>query len=398
MQNLFDIINVPLGFLIKIGYHLTHNYALALLFFALALQIILFPLGIKQQKNSVKQASLRPKEMAIRKKYAGRNDKVTQQKLNEEIMNLYQRENFNPMGGCLPLLIQMPILFSLYNVVISPLRYICGYTTEVIVSIQAKIYELMSAANMAGFEAFAEGKTVRQIELINKMRELGLNNFVDGTGSVITEADLPELTIFGGLMDLSQTPSFSNFNLLLLIPLLTLIVTYGSTLITRKFTYNPNPDAQSDMSMKIMQLSMPLLSVYISFTIAAAIGMYWIFRNILSVVQQIILSKMYPLPRFTEEDYKAAEKEANLKSKAKKQQSSGQKVRSLHRIDEDDELPAPQKKPSKSTNSKEDRQIASENEVPKLKDESDRPSATDKKSESGNNGDNSNNSDNSDNA
>lgn len=391
MQNLFDIINVPLGFLIKIGYHLTQNYALALLFFALALQIILFPLGIKQQKNSVKQASLRPKEMAIRKKYAGRNDKVTQQKLNEEIMNLYQRENFNPMGGCLPLLIQMPILFSLYNVVISPLRYICGYTTEVIASIQAKIYELMSAANMAGFEAFAEGKTVRQIELINKMRELGLNNFVDGTGSVITEADLPELTIFGGLMDLSQTPSFSNFNLLLLIPLLTLIVTYGSTLITRKFTYNPNPDAQSDMSMKIMQLSMPLLSVYISFTIAAAIGLYWIFRNILSVIQQILLSKMYPLPKFTEEDYKAAEKEANLKSKAKKQQSSGQKVRSLHRIDEDDELPAPQKKPSKSTNSKEDRQIASENEVPKLKDESDRPSATDKKSEPGNNGDNSDN-------
>ncbi len=100
MSSIWDIINIPLGWIIKISYSLTHNYAVALFLFALILQIILFPLGIKQQKNSVKQASLRPKEMAIRKKYAGRTDKPTQQKLNQEIMELYQRENLNPVGGC----------------------------------------------------------------------------------------------------------------------------------------------------------------------------------------------------------------------------------------------------------------------------------------------------------
>ena len=68
MSSIWDIINIPLGWIIKISYSLTHNYAVALFLFALILQIILFPLGIKQQKNSVKQASLRPKEMAIRKK------------------------------------------------------------------------------------------------------------------------------------------------------------------------------------------------------------------------------------------------------------------------------------------------------------------------------------------
>ena len=124
MSSIWDIINIPLGWIIKISYSLTHNYAVALFLFALILQIILFPLGIKQQKNSVKQASLRPKEMAIRKKYAGRTDKPTQQKLNQEIMELYQRENFNPMAECLPLLIQLPILFSLYNVEVRPLKYI----------------------------------------------------------------------------------------------------------------------------------------------------------------------------------------------------------------------------------------------------------------------------------
>lgn len=337
MSSIWDIINIPLGWIIKISYSLTHNYAVALFLFALILQIILFPLGIKQQKNSVKQASLRPKEMAIRKKYAGRTDKPTQQKLNQEIMELYQRENFNPMGGCLPLLIQLPILFSLYNVVVSPLKYICGYSAEVIANIQAKIYELMSAAGTAGYEMYEAGMAVRQIDLITKMRELGLSNFVDGSGAAITEDALPNFTILGGAMDLSQTPSFTNFNLLLLIPLLTLIVTLGSTFITRKLTYNPNPEMQNDISMKIMNLSMPLLSVYISFTIAAAIGLYWIFRNILGVLQQLILIKLYPIPKFSEEDYKAAEREFGAKSQSKKQQKQGgQKVRSLHRIDEDD--------------------------------------------------------------
>lgn len=336
MSSIWDtIINRPLGWIIEISYRFTHNYAIALFIFALVLQIVLFPLGIKQQKNSVKQASLRPKEMAIRKKYAGRNDKPTQQKLNEEIMELYQRENFNPMGGCLPMLIQLPILFSLYNVVISPLKYICGFGAETIKNIQLKVYEILQAAGTEGFEAFADGKTVSQINLITKMRELGLTNFVGENGQAITESMLPDFTIFGGKLDLSMIPIQHLWSILLLIPALTLVVTYGSTWISRKLMYNPNPEAQNDISMKIMNLSMPLLSVYISFTVPATIGLYWIFRSILGVLQQFALSKMFPIPKFSEEDYKAAEREANFKALSKSQQKK-QKVRSLHHIDDDD--------------------------------------------------------------
>lgn len=336
MSSIWDtIINRPLGWIIEISYRFTHNYAIALFIFALVLQIVLFPLGIKQQKNSVKQASLRPKEMAIRKKYAGRNDKPTQQKLNEEIMELYQRENFNPMGGCLPMLIQLPILFSLYNVVISPLKYICGFGAETIKNIQLKVYEILQAAGTEGFEAFAEGKTVSQINLITKMRELGLTNFVGENGQALTESMLPDFTIFGGKLDLSMIPIQHLWSILLLIPALTLVVTYGSTWISRKLMYNPNPEAQNDISMKIMNLSMPLLSVYISFTVPATIGLYWIFRSILGVLQQLALSKMFPIPKFSEEDYKAAEREANFKALSKNQQKK-QKVRSLHHIDDDD--------------------------------------------------------------
>ena len=113
MQGLFDLINIPFSWVIRFFYGLTDNYMVALLFFAIVVKVVLFPLGIKQQKNMVKQASLRPKEMAIRAKYAGRTDQATQQKMQNEIMSLYQSENYNPAGGCLPMLLQLLVVWAI---------------------------------------------------------------------------------------------------------------------------------------------------------------------------------------------------------------------------------------------------------------------------------------------
>lgn len=371
MGKIFDIINVPLGYIIKICYQFTDNYLLALLLFSLVLQILLLPFAIKQQKNSIKQAKLDPKVRAIRKKYAGRTDQATQQKMNNEVMELYQRENFNPMGGCLPLLIQMPILFALYNVVINPLKYICSLGTDVIANIQAKVYELMSAAEMEGFESFAADKTVRQIDLIKKMRTLGEANFDEVIGGV-TEEILPKFEVFG--LDLSARP-IDELWPLIIVPILTLVFTLLSQFITKKFSYNPNPEQQKDMSMKIMQWSMPALSVYIAFTIEATIGSYWIFRNILSTIQTVILAKVMPIPRFTEEDYKAAEKEVGVKA-SKKEKKEQKKVRSLHRIDEEDYEEAVEST-VKESNKPELKEGVKEEDAPKLKDESDRKTKDD---------------------
>lgn len=114
------------GWVLDLCYKIVPNYLVAILLFALIIKIVMFPLGIKQQKNSQKQARLRPKELAIRKKYAGRNDKATQQKAQQEIMELYQKENYSMFGGCLPLLIQFPIIIALYNVIRNPLQYMLG--------------------------------------------------------------------------------------------------------------------------------------------------------------------------------------------------------------------------------------------------------------------------------
>ena len=369
---MFNWINTGLGWIIQQCYHLTHNYALALFLFALVMQIILFPLGIKQQKNSVKQAKLSPKEKAIRKKYAGRNDKVTQQKMQNEIMELYQRENFSPFGGCLPLLIQLPILFALFNVITQPLSYICNYSGAVI----DKIKEVIKGAQTF-IDANLNIDKLTQIDLISWIRKLDITE-VSVDGAVTKIDNLPNFNMFGNVLDLSQKPWDHLFSIFLIVPILTVIVAYGSQWLTKKMSYNPNPDQENSMSMKIMSLSMPLISLYISFIWPAMIGLYWVFRNILSTLQQFILSKMYPIPKFTEEDFKAAEKEFGVKEKKEKKE----KVRSLHRIDDDDYLPNGEPKPVEKTEENSDNKNAdgkpalkkgvSVKDAPVLKDDSDR--------------------------
>lgn len=329
---MLDIISVPLGWIMRVCYSLVNNYFIALLLFAIVMQLILLPFSIKQQKNSVRQAQLAPKTAALRKKYAGRNDAATQQKMQEELQELYRRENFNPASGCLPLLIQMPILFALYNVVINPLRYISGLTAARISELQTYLTEtLQIELNMRSV----------YIDLMNKVQE-----FITAGGEQAAKileiapelegATIPDMTFIG--VDLSRVPSLSinPFDWLILIPIFTVVSHFITQKITRMFTYqSPETlEAQNNPSMKIMNWSMPLLSAWIALSVPAAIGLYWIFRGIIMTVQQIVLSKVYPTPHFTEEDYKAAEKE--MKVGKPKREKSKIPPKSLHRIDDEE--------------------------------------------------------------
>ncbi len=330
---LFDILLVPMGFIIRICYMITHNYAASLFLFALVMQLILLPLGIKQQKNMNRQASLRPKENAIRKKYAGRSDAVTQKKMNDEIMALYQQENFNPASGCLPLLIQLPIIFALFAVVREPLKYITRLPVNIISSLNRLISGLGSAT--AGYE---------QIGAISFLRDNGLGS-IGGFGEHITQDvidGMPNFRMFGGAFDLSVLPSSNIWSIYLLVPILTFVLMYGSMKLTRKFTYQPQQatgDKQTQASMKIMELISPVMCTYFAFVVPSAIGIYWMYRNILAFLQQVLLSKLFPTPTFTEEELKEAEREYLGKTKKSKAERDPNrpKPRSLHRIDFDDD-------------------------------------------------------------
>ena len=332
----FDFIMMPVAYILKFCNKIVGNhYLLALLIFAVLVEIVLIPFGIKQQKNSIKQAGLRPKERAIRDKYAGRDDQPTRQKMQQEIQELYQKEGYNPMSGCLPLLIQFPIIIMLYNIVINPLKYVCGLSAE---SINAAA-ELVKAIKpeLAEKTISTAGNT---INLMSYIQEIGVDKFLDIPGFTQNMA-MPNLTYFG--VNLGLNPGFNYMSdkiqyWLLLVPVLTFVVYFFSGKLTRKLSYQPQmDDAQAGCSNKMMDIMMPLFSVYITFITPAAVGIYWIFKSILGVIKQWILKKAMPIPEFSEEDYKAAVKELNARQdKSTPIKKSGKVVRSLHHIDDED--------------------------------------------------------------
>lgn len=325
-----------------------NSYILTLFLFAIMLEIVMLPFGIKQQKNSIKQARLRPKEMAIRKKYAGRNDQATQQKVTQEIQELYQKENFNPMGGCLPLLLQLPIIFVLYWLVIDPIQYVCGQSRELI----SVLYSYITSSADVGGLGLKLSSTNGSIEIFSKIKELGTEAFVgikdfcaNGTEvyAKVEEIGSTHANFFVGDINFGLTPKFefSDINAwLLLVPVLTFVVYFLSMKINRKLSFQPTQsadDRQQACSNNMMDFTMPLMSVWMTFIVPAAVGVYWMFKSVLGVVKQFMLSKAMPLPQFTEEEYKAAERELLGKQPKKIQKSENVgKVRSLHHIDDED--------------------------------------------------------------
>ncbi len=336
MNAIFNIIAIPFGYVMQFCYWLTQgNYLIALLLFSCIIEIVLLPFAIKQQKNSIKAAKLRPKEMAIRKKYAGRNDQPTQQKMMQEIQEMQQKEGYSPFGGCLQILIQMPLIIALYNIVYDPFKYILNFSTETIEAIKNVITD-------SGVVLGNDITTTRTIGLLTHIKNLGVEAFsgVEGfTEKVQTIEDLPNLTVLG--LNLAETPGFEASKLILLvIPALTFLTYFLSMKLTRKFTYQPQPAADNQQmacSNAMMDYMMPLMSTFFTFAVPAAIGIYWIFRSILSTGKQFLMAKVMPLPAFTEEDYKAAELEFKGKSPVTRTLDPNRpKVRSLHHIDDDD--------------------------------------------------------------
>ena len=372
------LINVPGG-----GY-----FILGTVYFAIALELLMIPLGIRQQKNSLKQARLRPREMAIRNKYKGRNDQQTQQKVTREIQELYAQEGYSPMAGCLPLFITLPFLLFLYYIVIDPLTYVIGASTGVS-SAFLTFADAPQAAGGLGLTLGSNRGTIEVLSLIKErnmsMEELlagidGFAYFTESSRTALCEAltslkfieNIPNFKLFN--LNMGLTPGFDN-PILLVMPVLTFIAYWGSGKINRKFTFQPmqNTNGQKDpaqgCSNGMMNVMMPAMSAWFTFMVPAAVGLYWIFKSILGVIKQIIIAKLMPLPVFTDEDYKAAERELMGKEKSKPSKNPDAprdpNVRSLHHIDDED-YESPAEREARLAARKRD-YVEPEDETPKAK-------------------------------
>ncbi len=330
---MFDFIFESVGWLLKLCYDIMfHDYAMALLVFALFVKVILLPLGIKQHSNSLKQAKIRPLEAAIVKKYKGKTDRASQQKRQMELQTVQQKAGYSQLAGCLPLLLQLPLILLIYNVIRKPLSYICGYSEETVTALNA----------------VSPVKDADQIQILSKMQE-NPSAYLAIEGSASTEAlleKLPDFYLFNTNINLANTPTWG-FNWLFLIPVLTFAFTFLTAKLTKKLSYQSpvvqqNPDEDTKISLIIMDLLMPVISTWITFSVPAVIGIYWIYQNLLGVLQQFIMVKAKPYPKFTEEDYKEAERAVLGKKKKNKRglnfgkNPDAPRVPSLHHIDDEE--------------------------------------------------------------
>ena len=369
---MFDFIHTGLGSVLRFFSNIAGgNFIVGLLVFAVIINIVMLPFGIKQQKSSIRHARLQPREAAIRKKYAGRNDRATQQKMQQEIMEMYQQEGYNQLGGCLPMILQMVVIIILFQVILKPVQFVVGVNKDAVSAAQA----YMTATEENGGLGKELPKSYTEIAVYKEMKEYDSEEFLSGftafaenykneDGETVYTAEKIEtyktelekifassmkFDLFGIKNFLAQKPEIkslwpTNWSVetwLVLVPVLNFVGQFFSMKITRKFTFQPMQNNQQQMgcSGKMMDWMMPALTLFIAFSVPAAIGIYWLFSNVLGIGKTLILHKAMPLPKFTEEDYRAAEKA--LKAKNEKAPKSVEGVRSnpnsLHTIDFEEE-------------------------------------------------------------
>ena len=297
-NGLGELIKVPFGYLLDWLYQFTNNYGAALIIFAIIIKLVLLPASIKSKKSSMKMSRLSPRVQAIQEKYAG-----DQQKQNEAVQALYKEEGVSMGGGCLWSFLPLFILFPLYAVVRQPITYMLHETVEVAGQIVAVVKEAMPALF---------GKN----EYYNEMIAAPLiPQFVDEIKGIVANPSTLEGLNFNFLgINLGEVPNwkiwqwetydwahFGGF----LLPLASTGVQFLSMFITQKQNNSVVTNekglqdeemakkSQANQSTQTMLYMMPLMTLWIGFTVPGALSIYWLIQGVIATVQDVILSKHF---------------------------------------------------------------------------------------------------------
>ena len=323
MNGLGDLIKIPFGYLLDWLYQFTTNYGLSLILFAILIKIVLLPASIKSKKSSMKMSRLQPRIQALQEKYAG-----DQQKQNAAIQELYKEEGVSMGGGCLWSFLPLFILFPLYAVVRQPITYMLHETVEVAAQVVAVIKEAVPAAF---------GKNEFYNEMIAASR---IPEFAEELKGIVANPRTLEGLNFNFLgINLGLQPNWkiwtwetynwSNIGLFLL-PLASTGVQFVSMFITQKQNNSVITNekglqdeemakkSQTNQSTQTMLYMMPLMTLWIGFTVPGALSIYWLIQGVVSTVQDMILTKHFRKV-YDEEDAirqaRAAEEEKLLAEK-----------------------------------------------------------------------------------
>ena len=297
-----DLIRVPFGWLLGFLYDLTSNYGFAMIIFAFIVQAVLTPINAKSKKSMMKMSRLQPKIQAIQKKYA--ND---QQKQNEEIQKLQREEGASMgMGGCLWAFIPLLILFPLFTVIREPIKYILSESVE---NTELIIETLKTLAP----ESFSGNQYYHQVTaagLISSYAE-ELRAAIPG----ISEATLEGINFNFFGVDLGAIPQFNIFAEtwtwdwahigLFLIPIISAVSQVMQMWISQKGNDSvvTNEKGVQDAEMaknstsaqsnKMMMWMMPIMSLWIGFTVSAGLSVYWFIGGVFRMISDPIMTKRY---------------------------------------------------------------------------------------------------------
>lgn len=333
------------------------NIGIAIILFTLIIYILMLPLQIKQQKFSKMNSVMTPELNKIRDKYKGKTDQASVEKMNAEQQAVYAKYGVSPMGSCAQLLVQMPILFALYQVIYKIPGYIgsikeifeglttqitsiSGYTDIIKEFVSAnKISTLQMTYDQAG--AMTNDSVVDFLYKLSPSQWESLKN-VDafkGMDSVIqsTSDAIAHVNTFLG-MNISDTPmslitsSFKSGSWLLLVAAILIpVLAYATQLFNYKLM--PQPDMGNDSTaatMKSMNLMMPLMSAFFCLTLPVGIGIYWIAGAVIRTLEQIFINRHLAnmdMDEMIRKNKEAAEK----KLEKKKETSASQVSANIHR-------------------------------------------------------------------
>lgn len=304
---LCTILGTPMGWI----YDLVRNYGLSIILFTILLKIVLFPISYKQHKSSLAMVRLRPYQEELMKKYGS-----NRQRYSEELQKLYQREGYNPMSSCLPMLLQMPLLFMMYTIIRRPLTFMAGWSlTQIWETAVAKIGTTI-----------VDGKTI--LDNMGKL-QVTAENFNRYESQILSHLGdaAPLNTNFLGL-DMAMVPSevWKTAIFIVIIPILSGATSFLLSWLSQKM--NPAQQAAADQpggNNKMMLYLMPLMSLWIAFTFPAGLGLYWLTSNVLGIAQLYLLNALQS-PKKVEEEMRAKLEADKAKEKEKRAAAAAKKA------------------------------------------------------------------------
>lgn len=294
---MFDIpfINKPLGWVLEfIANLMGGNFAVSIFLFTLLINLLLIPLSIKSQKSSVQQTRIKPKLDDLKKRYG--NDK---QKYSAAMQKLYQEENVSMSGGCLPMILRLVLMMSIYWIIMSPLTYLMGVDKGII-----------NDATAAFKEAFPKG----QLTQLNMIAEINNPAFTFKGIETVREAIGTINFDFIGI-DLTEKPVFSfdifhDFKLIWFMPIIAFASQILTSLVSMKMQKKINPDAPN---MTGMLLTMPLISLIIGFSLPGGVTFYWACSSLIGGLIQTAIQYFYgPHKMLAKERVKELTKQAEF--------------------------------------------------------------------------------------